>query len=290
MHTNTEFVLPGGRVINALSTTCPLWAINVVENPRQYFDPKEQEELDDSVEHKGIFTPVVVRVDEEGKLALVVGGRRYRAASNRLGKDYEMPIMFKVLSQSEARAIALAENKERANVTTVEEAIHASKVLGDLQGDRDETAKILGWSRTLLDARLSLLALSETVMTAVNERKIVIGIAELLAKLPKANQDKILPIVLSQKMDVKTLKTEIQKQAKLLKDAIFDKTECGTCSHNSDQQGTMFSEELQSGSCAYATCYTKKTEEELEKRLDALKDTYPVVRIIRPGDNKTVIR
>jgi fucose 4-O-acetylase-like acetyltransferase len=58
---------------------------------------------------------------------------------------------------------ALIENVQRANMSPTEEAEAAAKILGRCQGDRDETARRLGWSRSTLDKRLALMNCSEKV-------------------------------------------------------------------------------------------------------------------------------
>ena len=286
----TSYTLETGRVIDASSTHCPLWAIVEDGNPRTYFDDKEMAELEASVEAQGVIQPIIVRVNSKGLLAKVVGGRRYRAANKVFGEDYEMPISFRVLTDEEADALALIENHHRSNVTPTEESVYAMKLLSDFKGNRDETAKYLGWSRTVLDNRLALTALSENSMKALNERKIVLGVAELLASLSKVTQDKILPVILDKNLSVAAVKETLQKQSKELAIAIFDRTECASCPHNSDLQQGLFTETLNSGSCSKGSCYDAKTEAELVSLQDALKDTYPVVRIIRVGDNETVTR
>lgn len=289
-HDLTRIVLENGRIIDATSTHAPLWAIVEGDNPRTYFDPIKMAEFESSVKEHGIIQPIIVRINAMGQLEKIAGGRRYKAAFNVFGEDYEMPIKFGEYDDQQAAAVALIENHHREGVSPTEEATYAAKLLGDFKGDRDETAKYLGWTRSTLDNRLALMALSPSSMQALNERKILLGIAELLANITKPNQDKLLPIILEKNLSVTAVKEFLQKQSKDLATAIFDREECTNCPHNSDLQASMFAEALSSGSCGNGSCYTQKTEATLLKLQTELQEKFPVVKIIRVGDNGTVKR
>ncbi|MET3140199.1 ParB family chromosome partitioning protein [Undibacterium sp. GrIS 1.2] len=286
----TSITLENGRVINEQSQTAPVWALVRGKNPRTYFDPVAMAELEATLPDHGIIQPIIVRVNEDNLLEIVAGERRYRAACKILGEDYEMPISFKNYDQSKADAIAVIENHHRDNVSRTEEANNAAKTLAQFNGDRVETAKYLGWSPTILDNRLALLALSSEVQQALNERKIDLGTAELLATISRERQNMALPIILEKKLSIKDIKQTILAQSKQMAIAIFDKSECATCQFNTDLQSSLFAENLGTGSCSNSVCYDKKTDEELELRKKSLEDEYPVVKFVRPGDNFSVIR
>ncbi|NWN27638.1 chromosome partitioning protein ParB, partial [Escherichia marmotae] len=73
----------------------------------------------------------------------------------------------------------------------------AVRYLAACQGDRAEAARRLGWSRAKLDRRLALADLSDTVKTALDERRIKVGHAELLAAVPADKQDKALETIIA---------------------------------------------------------------------------------------------
>jgi len=171
-----------------------------------------------------------------------------------------------------------------------EEAMAAAQIVGQLKGDRDEAARLLGWSRSTLDKRLALMNCSESVLNALNTRVIQLGHAELLATLAKDNQDKLLPVIITEKKSVTELKKTIEAAACSLEAAIFDKTDCAACPHNSSLQTEMFGEAIAAGNCTNKTCYTEKTDRKLEGIVYGLREEYPIVRIIRTGDNHTRIQ
>lgn len=259
-------------------------------NPREYFDPKEMEDLTASVREHGINQPILVRPIGDGQYQIIAGERRYRAALAAHGDDYDMPVLIRDCSDSEARILANIENTLRADMSATEEARSAAIIVGEVKGDREEAARLLSWSRSKLDSRLALMNCSESVRKALNERAIRLGHAELFASLSRENQDKILPALIERSLSVADLKALIEKAASKLSAAIFDKADCSACPHNSSVQRTMFQESVTDGSCTNNACYKTKTEAALEITKEALKDEYPVIRIVRAGDNFAQVR
>ncbi|BDB30127.1 MULTISPECIES: PRTRC system ParB family protein [Cupriavidus] len=266
--------------------------IRTGRNPRMYFDPVEMAELTESIRTSGVYQPILLRPieDDEFEFELIAGERRYRGAVEAHGIDWVIPALVKVMTDDEADRAALIENAQRANMSPSEEAVAASKIVGHCKGDREEAARLLGWSRATLDKRLALMNCSPDVQAALNERKIQLGHAELLATLAKDKQDKLLPVILSEKKAVSELKKTIEAAACSLEVAIFDKTDCATCPHNSSLQTEMFGEAIATGNCTNKACYAEKTDRKLEGIVYGLKEEYPIVRIIRSGDNHTRIQ
>lgn len=270
--------------------TLALKKITIAANPRTYFDAAEMEELTASVREKGVIQPVIVRTLADGGFALVAGGRRYKAAMTAHGEDYEIPVVVKEIDEVEAKQLAIIENIQRADMSPAEEAIAAAEQVGLCKGDRDEVARIFGWSRATLDKRLALMNCSASVLEALNTRQILLGHAELLAALPKETQDKLLPVIIKEGKSVAEVKKTIEQVACSLSAAIFDKTDCVSCPHNSSTQGEMFGESIATGNCTNRTCFNEKTEKQLEVVATGLRDDFPVVRIVRAGDNHTRIQ
>lgn len=257
-------------------------------NPRTYFDPALQAELESSMRAQGILQPILVRQTDDG-LYLIAGERRLRAFKAVNGADAKIPALICVMSDEECAAAALTENVIRANMTPVEEAEAAAKVLGQCLGNRDEAAKRLGWARSVLDKRLALMYASDKVREALQAKKILLGHAELLAGCRKESQDNAVEQLFKKMMSVTELKNFLETVALNLDKAIFEKTECATCHHNSANQSALFAEAITNGRCTNKVCFDTKTEAKLAAQAEALKDEYQVIRIVRPGDNLTVI-
>jgi ParB family transcriptional regulator, chromosome partitioning protein len=256
-------------------------------NPRTYFDPKKMAELTESIRARGVDTPVIVRPLAGDDYEVIAGGRRCKAALDAHGEDYPMPVSIRDVDDAEARIIALTENSQRDDMAPSEEAVAAAEIVGLCQGDRDEAARQMGWKRDFLDSRLALMNCTKVVLEALNTRQIKLGHAELLAALAKDKQDALLPVIVAEKRTVPELKKVIEAASCVLSSAIFDKTDCTACPHNSATQSALFAESIASGNCTNRACFNEKTEKQLEATAAGLRDEFPVVRIVRVGDNNT---
>jgi PRTRC genetic system ParB family protein len=293
-----QIVSPESPVVKELAATALPRTPGVVKlkfiepgnNPRVFFDPKEMQELTESVCVHGIAQSILIRPIGDSKYQVIAGERRYRAAMAAHGDEFDMPVLIIECTEEQAAVLANIENTIRADMSPTEEGKSAAQILGQVKGDRDEAARLLSWSRPKLDSRLALMNCSPLVQATLNERKIKLGHAELFASLAKEAQDKLLPAVLERQLTVNDLKGLIEKAASKLSAAIFDKTDCAGCQHNSSVQGTMFEACITDGSCTNGTCYKAKTEGALEAMKEGLKDEYPVIRIVRAGDNFAQVR
>ncbi len=264
------------------------------DNPRpeSEIDPHYITELAESFKVLGMLQFPLVRLMPNGRYQLVAGECRVRGWREAFGEDAELDVI--VTDKDEKAwldAAAITENVIRKAMSAVAEAEGAARMLGHCSGDRDEAAKRLGWSRGTLDSRLALMYATPEVRKALQEKRINLGHAELLAVLRKEVQDKGLELLLGQGklMTVGEFKAHLERSALVLDTAIFDKTECAGCHHNTSNQSALFAETISGGKCSNKQCFDGKTEAELEKRASALKDQFQVVRIARVGENFTII-
>ncbi len=96
--------------------------------PRRYFDPSKQQQLEASIKEHGILEPLVVRPAGNDKYELVAGERRYRAAQNL--KLASVPVVIRTLTDEQAMTLALVENLIREDLNPVEETEGILALLG----------------------------------------------------------------------------------------------------------------------------------------------------------------
>ena len=260
-------------------------------NYRRRYKPEKMASLQADIRARGIIQRVIVRPRDNGRFQLVVGNRRYRAFVAEFGQEAAVKSEVRLLSDAEATAMMAAENGEREDPSIIEDAELASRMLGVVKGDRDEAARRLGWERKKFDRRVALMNATQPVRDAYLDDKIGVGHVELLAALRKEVQDRVISVFREKDQwpTLDQLKALAEQSLQSLEAAIFDRTECNGCQYNTGFQQAMFDTSFEGSRCTNKECFGKKTEAELEARQTKLKDTYQVVRIVRPGDNSTVI-
>jgi len=246
------------------ATTMSLARIRQGDNPRRYFDQKKHDELVASIRLRGIIQPLLIRPvpNAEGEYSIVAGGRRYRAAAEAIGPDADVPVLIREMTDQEALEAAIDENDNREDASETEQADAAVRVLAACQGDRAEAARRLAWSPSKFDRRLALANLAEPVKAALDERRIKVGHAELLAAVPGDKQAKALETILGADLSVAKTRELLMRATQSLAGAQFDKGECTTCPFNSASQRALFATHVDDGYCTNPGCFVLKTEAE----------------------------
>ena len=131
-------------------TFVPLGRITRGLNPRRHFDEAKMQELIGSVKEKGVIQPILLRPVGDD-FELIAGERRFRAAV--AAELTEIPAMIRDVDDDEAEMLALMENIHRDDLSPMEEAESAAKILARHNGDRAETATVLCWDSTKLNRR-----------------------------------------------------------------------------------------------------------------------------------------
>ena len=94
-----------------------------------------------------MIQPIIVRpIPGEDAFRIIAGERRFRAACEAFDNDFDMPVVIKDVNDEEAEALALTEDAVRSNMSVVEEAVAAERLVLRNQGDKDEAARALGWT------------------------------------------------------------------------------------------------------------------------------------------------
>jgi len=255
--------------------TLPLSKVRPGENPRRYFDRQKHEELVGSIRLRGLLQPILLRpaTDGDDAFVIVAGERRYKAALEAFGPEGEVPVRIRRMSDQEALEAAIDENDIREDASETEQADAAVRVLAACKDDRVEAAKRLGWSKSKLERRLALAGLDLPVKGALDERRIKLGHAELLAAVPFDKQAKALENILAFNLDVGKTRELLMRVTQTLANAIFDKGECTTCPFNSASQRALFDTHVDDGHCTNPGCFQLKTEAADAKQKETATDS-----------------
>jgi len=148
--------------------------------PRKNFDKEALDELATSIRNYGVFQPIIVKKSIKG-YDLVAGERRLRAS--KLAGLETIPAIVKEFSDEEMREIALLENLQRENLTSIELAWAYKGLIDSLHIRQEDLAAKIGKSRSHVTNTLGLLRLPDDVQDMVRENKISMGHARVLSKI-----------------------------------------------------------------------------------------------------------
>lgn len=132
-----------------------------------------------------------------------------------------IPAIIRDFSDEEMMEIALLENLQRENLTSIEEA-HAYKALLDnLNITQDELAKKVGKSRSHITNTVGLLRLPSDIQKLINEGKISMGHARVISKLEDENEmrkmaDKIVNDNITVR-DIEEITSDVKKTNKIVR-------------------------------------------------------------------------
>ena len=186
--------------------------------PRKIFNEEALNELTESIKEHGVFQPIIVKKSIKG-YEIIAGERRVRAAK-RAGLE-TIPAIIRDFSDEEMMEIALLENLQRENLTSIEEA-HAYKALLDnLNITQDELAKKVGKSRSHITNTVGLLRLPSDIQKLINEGKISMGHARVISKLEDENEmrkmaDKIVNDNITVR-DIEEITSDVKKTNKIVR-------------------------------------------------------------------------
>lgn len=137
--------------------------------PRTHFDEEALNELITSIKEIGILQPPVVRPVAGGRYELIMGERRFRAAT--AAGLTKIPVIIRNTPDNELLREALIENIHRSQLNPLEEGAAYAALLTDFNCTHEELATKLGRSRPLISNTIRLLNLPASV-----QRKVAAGI------------------------------------------------------------------------------------------------------------------
>ena len=116
--------------------------------PRLTFDVEALNELANSIKEHGIIQPLVVRRIQD-KFEIIAGERRYKAAT--LVGMKKVPCIVMNLNDNESAEVAVIENIQRKEMTSLEEAKSFKKILDKGYLTQDELAKRMGKTKVIAE-------------------------------------------------------------------------------------------------------------------------------------------
>jgi len=151
------------------------------EQPRKKFDQETLEELAESIKMYGVIQPIVVS-KKEGYYSIIAGERRWRAS--KIAGLTEIPAIIREDDERKNKEIALIENIQREDLNAYDKAVGIKSLMVDYDLTQEQTAKILGRSRSSIANAVRILNLPQEILEFVKEGKLSEGHCKALMAVP----------------------------------------------------------------------------------------------------------
>ena len=186
--------------------------------PRKVFNEEALNELAASIKEHGVFQPIIVKKSIKG-YEIIAGERRYRASL--LAEKETIPAIIRDFSEEQMMEIALLENLQREDLTSIEEAYAYKYMLEKLNLTQEELATKVGKSRSHITNILGLIRLPKQVQNMIANQNISMGHARILSKIE--NEEKIIELankIVDEKLSVRDIEnlvngSDIEKKVKI---------------------------------------------------------------------------
>ena len=158
--------------------------------PRRNFDSKALDELSNSINEKGVITPITIRQLNKG-YEIIAGERRWRAAKKAKLKSIPAYIL-NIDSEAEMMEVALIENIQRENLNAIEEAEGYAVLNSKYDLSHEDIAKTIGKKRTTISNALRLLKLPAEIRRSIRDGKISAGHGRAILQKRTINSMRLL--------------------------------------------------------------------------------------------------
>jgi ParB family chromosome partitioning protein len=173
--------------------------------PRKNFEDKSLKQLAQSIDEKGLISPITVK-KVDNKYIIVAGERRYRA-HKLLNKKRILAYVIDADTTKDVMYMALIENIQREDLNPIEEAKGYKYLQENLQSSITEIAKTVGKSRPAVSNALRLLKLPDQIQDSILKGEINAGQARaILQRKTTQGMLKLWQKLLTEKISVR--KTE----------------------------------------------------------------------------------
>jgi len=170
------------------------------QQPRTIFDDEKITDLAESIKEHGVIQPIVVRKGENS-YEIIAGERRFRAV--KYLNLSTIPAIIKDYDDITTASVAIIENIQREDLTSIEEAIAYRKLM-NLHGiTQAELANQISKSQSTIANKIRLLNLSQEVQDAILKREISERHARTLLSVKEEEmQKKLLNTIIEKGLNV----------------------------------------------------------------------------------------
>ena len=177
--------------------------------PRTNMDETALNELAASIKAQGIMQPILARALSDGSFEIIAGERRWRAA--QIAGLSQVPVLVRKVADNAALAMALIENIQREDLSSLEEAYGIQRLIDEFKMTHQTAADAVGRSRSAASNLLRLLKLPQPVQAMLLNGELDMGHARALLALAGAQQITTANKIVAQKLSVRETEKIVQQ-------------------------------------------------------------------------------
>ncbi len=180
--------------------------------PRKKFDSDSLKELANSFLKQGIIQPILIRPTPGAvnKYQLIAGERRWRAA--QIAKIYEIPAVIREFSEQEAAQIALVENIQRRDLSSIEEATAYQQLIQTYGYTQQELSDLVGKSRPHITNLMRLLTLPDWIQSQIDNGNVSVG--QIRPIIGHADIDNLAKLIIKQGLTAREVENLLKRKNK----------------------------------------------------------------------------
>jgi len=193
-----------------INTEGKVWQVSIDKlasgqfQPRKSFEKEALQELAQSIKENGILQPIIARKIAGGRLEIVAGERRWRAAQS--AGLHEVPVLIKNFDDQETLELAIIENIQREDLNPIEEAEGYFRLINEFKLSQQQVADKVGRDRATVANAVRLLSLPTEAKKLIVEGDLSVGHAKVLLSLPDPKKQlELAKKVISDKLSVRKL-------------------------------------------------------------------------------------
>jgi ParB family chromosome partitioning protein len=149
--------------------------------PRSRIDENGLLELAASIKELGIIQPVTVRKLGINKFQLIIGERRFRAAT--IAGLQTIPAYIRIADDQAMLELALVENIQREDLNAIEVAISYQRLIEECDLTQENLSERIGKNRSTIANYLRLLKLPAEIQLGIRDGRITMGHARTLVNI-----------------------------------------------------------------------------------------------------------
>ena len=180
--------------------------------PRRKFDTDSLKELAESLLKQGVIQPILIRPTPGtvNKYQLIAGERRWRAA--QIAKIHEIPAVIREFSEKEASQIALVENIQRRDLSSIEEAAAYDQLIQKYGYTQQELSDVIGKSRPHITNLMRLLTLPEWIQAQIENGNVSVG--QIRPIIGHADLDNLAKIIIKRGLTAREAENLLKRKNK----------------------------------------------------------------------------